>query len=265
MGLNNIRTILAAKIEGIQVYFSVRCAPEAEYPTFLRRICAQIVFMLADGGVFQTVEELNFFNNVVRKKSRIIMNPINEKFNIPRFKGEREKRIVAVGRLTSQKNYDFLIRSFKKFHENHPDYRLEIYGQGEDKNKLETLVDNISLSKSVKFMGVVNDIEKKIHNAAMYIMSSDYEGLPNALMEAMALGIPVISTDCIGGGPRMLIKDRCNGILVTCGDENMLSDAMCELVENPVFSQKLGIEAEKIKISCSLENICLKWEEFLSL
>lgn len=110
--------------------------------------------------------------------------------------GMREKRIVAVGRLEPQKNHKLLIEAFACFREQDPEYTLELYGKGSMERELRDLTESLGIASSVIFRGFSEHVREEIRGAAMYVLSSDYEGISNSMLEALALGVPVIATDC---------------------------------------------------------------------
>jgi glycosyltransferase involved in cell wall biosynthesis len=143
----------------------------------------------------------------------IIPNPINPEFNVKPFSGKRRKIITSVGRLSEQKNQHVLIEAFSRIEKDFPDYELVIYGEGNLRETLENQIKTLKLENKVKLPGVKKNIKNEIYDCSLFVLPSLYEGMPNALMEAMALGLPVISTDCPCGGPRFLIHNY-NGLLV---------------------------------------------------
>ena len=206
--------------------------------------------------ILQSEDQKPFFEKSVQAKSVIIPNPINAKY-IQNEKTEyaETKKIVAAGRLTEQKNYKMLIDAVKLLSQRYEDISLEIYGIGELQGELEAYIKKQMLEDKVFLMGRSNALYDVYKNADVYVMSSDYEGMPNALAEAMAIGLPCISTDC-KTGPRDLIDDSQNGFLVPCGDYK----ALAKKLEN-VFSmskeEKMAIgknARNKIIVFCGEEN-----------
>lgn len=221
------------------------------------------IYTLADGFVFQTKEAMECFERRMTARGEVIPNPVKE--GLPTsFKGERKKQIVAVGRLEPQKNHKLLIQAFSDFYKKHPDYSLVIYGKGELEEELKVLSEEKDVSNAVVFAGFATDVIDKIRDSAMYVLSSDYEGISNSLMEAMAIGMPVISTKCPIGGSELLIRDGVNGLLVSVGDKAALSDAMCRIAEDEAVAVKMADEAEKVREDYSSEKICGKWLLFMS-
>ena len=230
----------------------------------MKQIIQKSAFCLADACVFQTKDAASFYPKSVQKKGVIIRNPINS--NLPeRHFGERRKVIVTASRLDPQKNLGLLIDSFKKLNERHSDYNLEIYGRshmnGNTEKMLKQKVIDLHLEDKVAFMGFSTNLHKEIKDCAMYVCSSDYEGISNSLLEAMALGIPTISTDCPIGGARDMIKNKVNGILVPVKNVEAMYEAMKYVIENPNESEKMSTEAYKIRCEYPIEKIAKEWIE----
>ncbi len=214
----------------------------------------------ADVVVCQTKDAVKSFPAGIRKKSVVIPNPL-EPGEEP-FAGERQKRIVAVGRLNAQKNHKLLLRAFASFAKEHTEFVLEIYGQGELETELRTLAGELEIDRSVIFKGFSDHVLADIREASMYVLSSDYEGISNSMLEAMALGIPVVATDCPIGGSRMYIKDGVNGFLVPVGDVEALAGAMGRLADEPALGERFGKEAAKLGEELAVPKIA---DRFLTL
>jgi len=222
-----------------------------------------LLYPYAKGYIFQTEDAKNCFSEEIQKRSMVIPNPVSDK--VPeRYIGIRRKEIVAVGRLEEQKNHKLLLESFAEFSKAVPGYTLKIYGKGYLKQELTEYADKLGLGSSTIFADFAPDVLEQIKDSAMYILSSDYEGISNSLLEALALGIPVVSTDCPIGGSRLLIKDHENGILVPVGDKEALTAAMKEIAENSRLADSFSIEGEKIKAQYSVERIAEMWQQMIS-
>jgi glycosyltransferase involved in cell wall biosynthesis len=217
----------------------------------------------ADGVVFQTLEAKAWYSNSVGDASTVVIpNAVNEDFIRPRYQGERRKEIVAAGRLTDQKNFAMLLNAFSLITKKYPDYELIIYGEGPNRQTLSEQARELGISNKVYFPGYSLELGKKIEAASMFVLSSDYEGMPNVLMEAMALGLPCVSTDCPCGGPRLLIQDGINGILVPVGNAEAMAEAMDKVLSNERFSVQLGQNASKIVERLCPNKIYHEWEQF---
>ena len=179
-----------------------------------------------DGLVFQSEGARDFFPDKVKDKSIVIHNSVNvpqDKYPIPIV---REKRIVNVGRLHPQKNQKLLIDAFGKIASSFPEYTLDIYGDGPLKEELQKQINSLGLTERIHLNVSRKDVWQCIYTASLFVLTSDYEGMPNALMEAMALGLPCIATDCRPGGARTLIEDEVNGYVMPQGKVDVLAERM---------------------------------------
>ena len=265
MGPPNYRMLVATLGLDCRKIVSVRNDPEKEYGSSnLKRIIAGVLFSLADGCVFQTKMASEYFPRFIREKGSIIFNPVDIAFFDEQWE-EQEYCLISVGRLYEQKNQALLIRAFAKAHDVIPDIKLKICGKGIEELNLSRLVKKLGLEKNIKFMGEITNVKEELKHSSCFVLSSDYEGLPNALMEAMAVGMPVISTDCPCGGPRMLITDQKNGVLVPCNDEEALSRAVLEIMSNRDRRLQLGMQAKESAERFKTDKIMDKWYNYLFL
>ena len=148
-------------------------------------------------------------------------------------------------------------------HKLYPDYKLVIYGDGPQRKELEELSKELGIEESVEMPGYVSLIGDKIYNSSVFVLSSEFEGIPNALMEAMALGVPCVATDCPVGGPRYLIENMVNGILINMNDKSEMLKAIEYLLANPLQADKMGQRAKRIKEELSPCRIYSMWETYL--
>ncbi|NLL79396.1 MAG: glycosyltransferase family 4 protein [Clostridiales bacterium] len=263
IGKTNIRAILAAMGTGIPVVVSVRNDPDREYYSKAMRILAKLLFGQAAGVVFQTEDARAWFGKKVQKKSAILANPLQEKVIRPRFEGERADEIVAVSRLEKAKNHKMLLQAFAKIEKQFPDTVLKIYGNGSQRETLEKLSAELGLIDRVQFMGDREDATDLIYRSRLFVLSSDYEGMPNALLEAMAMGLTVIATDCPCGGPKTVIENEENGLLVPVGDVDSLAAAMKKVLSDDKLSEKLGRNAHKLSEQMAPERVHKAWQEYI--
>ena len=220
----------------------------------------------ADGWVFQTEDAQKWYANFLKDcKSTVIPNAINPIFIRPKYVGEKRKVIAGAGRLNDQKNFGLLIRAFAKIAPEFPEYNLTIYGKGDKEQELKSLVDSLGLRGRVEFPGNIQNIAEEMEKNTMFVLSSDFEGMPNALMEAMALGLPCISTDCPCGGPRYLIRDGVNGLLVPVGDAEEMAKAMSKVLFDSGKSESMGNSARKIAESLAPGKIYKQWYDFIKV
>lgn len=235
---------------------------ERNDPTKYNKIVQIIIKKLypkADVLVCQSHKAAKYFSS---NNTTVIPNPIDTS-NLPKiYEGEKRKVICAVGRLMPQKNFSCLIKAFSYIENKYKDYTLEIYGEGPLRNELQDLIDSLHLNKRVKLMGAHKDVLEKIKNTSLFVMSSDYEGFPNALVEAMAIGLPVICTDFDSGTAKELVKKE-NGLLVPVGDSHALAKAMSYLLENSEVRNSMLIENIKIRDRLEVSKIISQWNNII--
>jgi len=243
-------------------------ASERCYPAVLSQITQRLLLLLckrAKGWVFQTPQAREWYGRATGdSKVIIIPNAINEDFLRPIHKDNRQKTIVAIGRMSPQKNYPLLLQAFSQVTAEFPDYRLLILGEGKLRRDLEALVHQLQIEDRVEMPGYVTDIPERLKAASLYVLPSNYEGMPNTLMEAMALGLPCIATDCDGGGARFLIDNEKNGLLVPKGDIEALAGAMRRMLGDRDFAKQCGHEAHNICERLAPEKVYGQWEQFIN-
>ncbi len=262
----NYRALTATIGMKLPVLISVRINPIGYYDFLSDKIQIPFLFRRAAGCVFQTQQQRDFFPEYVRRNSRIILNPIDEKFIGNEIPEERESVVVHSGRLVDFKNQCLLINAFAMVHQTHPDYILRIYGPDSfdgTKQQLEDTICRLHAEEYVQLMGSSSALEKDMRNAALAAYSSDYEGMPNVVLEAMALGLAVVSTDCPPGGPRMVIQHEKNGLLVPVGDRDALAAAINRLIEDRKLAEQLGKNAAKIGQMASPQRIFEEWKDYI--
>lgn len=220
------------------------------------------LYHFADCLVCQTNDALEYFPTDIMKKSVVIMNPIKDGLPLP-WEGVRKKKIVNFCRLEKQKNLPLLIDSFAEFYKTHNDYTLIIYGDGNERRSLEEYIKERKLDNVIVLHPAVQDIHEKIKDAMMFVSSSDYEGLSNSMIEAMAIGLPVICTDCPCGGARMVIEDGVNGLLVPIKDKEKMVEAMERIASDENFAKMLAVESIKIRDLLATDKIISTWEKVI--
>lgn len=264
LGRPNKRMLIATIGLKTKKVVSVRNDPNREYATGgLQKWFIRNLFKMANGCVFQTVEAGKYFSEKFQSKSTVILNPVDSKFfNVCRT--ENPQNIVTAGRMESQKNQKMLIRAFSRIVDEFPNEKLIIYGDGKLRLELERLCKDLNIADKVDMPGNISNVEEKFANAKIFVLSSDYEGLPNALMEAMAVGIPCISTDCPCGGPNSLISSEKNGILVPVGDVEIMAETMKDLLKNKAKRQSLEINARNRAKVFKTDVILSQWDSYLT-
>jgi len=219
---------------------------------------ARISYGISDFTVFQSEEVKRIFSQQAQKKSKVIYNPVSVGCLAAEVKKDK---LVNVGRLHPQKNQRLLLESFAIFRRNHPSYKLHIYGTGELEAAIENWIGELDLKENVILEGFVESIHEAIKDAKIFVLSSDYEGLCNSLMEAMMMGIPCISTNCTGSGE--LIEDGETGLLVPMGDTTALADAMVYLADDVLLQKKLAQNAREFSKRFAAERVIEHWNHLL--
>lgn len=253
--------------EGIDciIIYAEKNAPELEFPEkssdqfqyylrLLNRLHATIV---------QTENAKQFFDGRVENLF-VINNPIKKDLPLP-YEGERKKTIVNFCRMSPQKNIDLLIDAFAKLCAAYPAYHLCIYGNTvhqseiEYKNRILKKVNALGLQKQIQIHPPVADVHQRVRDSAMFVSSSDYEGLSNSMIEAMAIGLPCICTDCLGGGTREVMIDEENGLIVPMNDADAMYLAMKRFIEETEFAERCGRNASKLREELDVKRIAEKW------
>lgn len=232
---------------------------------FLRKSIRNFVFMHSKNVVFQTPLARDYHSQNIRDKGVVIGNPIID--GLPDWKEDgHEKVFMTACRITKQKNIPMLIEAFLKFHEKHSEYNLELYGYGEPedyKKELEAYCKERNIDSFVKFMGRSTKVHERMSQVEAFFLTSDFEGLSNSMLEAMAIGIPCVCTDCPAGGARVYMKDGKAGVLVPVGDTNQLEQAMYQIAESASFRVELSHKERYVRDILNSEDICRRWEALI--
>jgi GalNAc-alpha-(1->4)-GalNAc-alpha-(1->3)-diNAcBac-PP-undecaprenol alpha-1,4-N-acetyl-D-galactosaminyltransferase len=261
----NIQTLLAMRRSHVPVVVSERIDP-AMWPlgkaweflrghTYPRAACV----------VVQTERGLQYFSEAIKKVGRVIPNPVvvPEVAQVSRMREGESRKILGLGRLTKQKGFDLLLRAFAKVAAKHPRWLLEIWGEGGERPVLEALRDELKLQGRVRLPGQTSESFEKLRAADLFVLSSRFEGIPNALCEAMACGLPSISFDC-PTGPREIITPDVDGVLVPPEDVEALALALDRVMGDEAFALRLGENARAITQRHSIDKVMAQWEEVLA-
>lgn len=258
----NMLTSIVGRLTGIPAIISERGDPYQNTSRIMRMIYS--TYNLAKGAVFQTDGAKGYFSKGLRKRGTVIPNPVIMKADaVPANYEACEKSIAYVARFeVKQKRQDVMLRAFALVNEKFPEYRLDFYGDGPDEPAMKELTEELGLTDNVVFHGLSNTVHKELAKSELFVLSSDYEGIPNALIEAMSIGLPCVSTDCSPGGARMLIKHEENGILVKCGDPEALAEGICRFLSDRAFAIQCGQNATAIQQRFLPEKIVDAWEDY---
>ena len=222
-----------------------------------------------DEMVFQSPDAMQWYRENTSVKGRVIFNPI--KPDLPeRFIGERKKKIVNFCRISAQKNLHLLVNAFELFTKYYPDYELYIYGDAVGNgaegyiDSVNKEIDRLNCKDSVHILPAQKSIHSLIRDYAMFVSSSDFEGMSNSMLEAMAIGLPTVCTDCPAGGARAVIKDHENGILVPVNDVDALANAMKEVAGDAEFAERLSVNGTKLRDELAVDKIVDQWMEIIN-
>lgn len=254
---------LAAKLgTGIPMIAADRNDPTKVPANTVVRKLRDCLYMSADGIVLQTEKNKAYFNRVVQRKSVVIYNPVDMKeYAGIALHTEKEKTIVSAGRLMKQKNQKMLLDAFADVLKTYPEHKLIIYGEGPYREELEKHIQELNISENVMLPGSTTELYDKIKNAEIFVLSSDYEGMPNALIEAMCMGLPVISTKVSGATD--LIRHEENGLLVELDDKAGFKEAIVEVLNNREKAGKLAKNATELNEKLEVSKIMNQWIQLI--
>jgi len=261
----NIHTLIALIGKEIPIIVSERNDPTKSPDAKWIRKLRDALYKRASGVVYQTQETAEYFKRYVPNKIKqtIIANPIKD--DLPFYVSRPEKvEFITACRLNKQKNLHLMINSVKRVLDSGYECFLNIYGEGPMRQELEAYIDSVGLGEQVRLCGFSDNIHEKMAKATAFIISSDFEGISNSMLEALGIGIPVIATDCPVGGARQYIMNEVNGYLVPCRDVDSMSRAMIDVIENPAKAIKMGKEATKIRKMISTKKIASQWIDFIN-
>ncbi len=263
MESTNVLSILSAAGLRTPVIVADRNNPKLYGYGRLCRFLRNMTYPFSSVLVVQTKAVLEYYPSFLARKARVIPNfvEICQEQTQKQIRA-RKKIICAVGRLDEQKDFDTLILAFAKIAEKYPDWALEIWGEGPERKKLENLRDKLGLSERISFPGFSENIKEIMAYSGLFVLSSRFEGFPNALLEAMACGTPVISTKC-PCGPSEIVTHEQDGFLVSVGDVESLAKTIERLLEDETLRNELGNNACKVRDQFHPDRIMTMWEELI--
>ena len=218
----------------------------------------RFAYHFGDLIVFQSETVRDMFPEAVRRRSVILPNPVSVTC---RSEGPREKTVVSAGRFKKQKDHGTLIRAFRLFYEKHPDWHLDLYGKGPLQGELKALTEELGLTEAIRFKGYRDDIHEQIRSAGMFVLSSRFEGQPNALLEAMMIGLPCVTSAY--PGLEEFLKDSGSALTVPVGDVRSMAEAMGRIADEPGLADDLVSRAKAFTEPFETETVIPKWESVL--
>lgn len=261
----NVLTLLASLGTGRRVVVSERNNPRLQKLSRLWPFLLARLHWRADAIVMQTRNSLECLGDAARKRARVIPNPIETGTLLrPSPRGSRQgpRLLAATGRLTWQKGFDMLIDAFAAVAARHPEWTLAIWGEGEERQALQSQICQRGLADRVRLAGNSSSPGEWLGQADAFVLSSRYEGFSNALAEAMAAGLPVVSFDC-AYSPSDMIETESNGLLVDDGDVPALATALNRLLGDALLRTRLGVAARETGDRLRPDMIVKHWDDML--
>ena len=223
-----------------------------------------LLYRFADGYVFQTETIKKYFSKKIQCQATIIPNPIIDsgiRWDIKNTK----KSIATVARLDDfQKDHITMFKVFEKFLEKHKDYTLDIYGDGPDRQRYEQYIEKHNLSNKIWLHGKVADPLNKIVESEVFLLTLRYEGMPNALMEALSIGIPCVSTDCGGSGARALFEIVKTGKIAPVGNVDEIEARLEEVIENDKLKKEMHQKEITINDLLNRRVVAKLWQDYMN-
>lgn len=260
----NVLTYLATRGLGIPQVARLSQHPYREDENQLWEHLRRFTYRHVDRLVVQTQRGHSDLWRRARQRAVVIPNPVVEPpephgadtVDIP------NPAIVTIGSLTEQKNHDLLLRAFATVVEAQPDWHLVLVGDGPLRSEIQRTARRLGIEDRVHLMGVIQEVYHVLRQAELFVLPSRYEGFPNALAEAMAVGLPVIATDC-ETGPRELIRDGVDGLLVPNNDVAALAAALSRLINAPGERARLSSRAPEVVERFSFDDVMATWDDLL--
>lgn len=267
----NLLTLLSSTGLEVPVIVAERVYPEfsslmTNSITPLRplvRIFREVVYQRASQIVVQTERAQHYFSRGLRSRISVISNPLSADSYLPVQHQNKSRQIIAVGRLTSQKRFDLLIDAFAELSPRYPEWSVQLFGAGELQQQLEAQARARNVSDKIIFRGVSAAIPEELSRSSVFVMTSDYEGFPGALCEAMATGLACLASDCLTG-PGELIEDGANGLLFPTGDLEILTQKLDSLLSDPGLRVRLGEAATRVRDTLNPAQILGQWRTLFS-
>jgi GalNAc-alpha-(1->4)-GalNAc-alpha-(1->3)-diNAcBac-PP-undecaprenol alpha-1,4-N-acetyl-D-galactosaminyltransferase len=262
MDTMNVLTLCATAGLGVPVVVSERIDPTACTPGRFWSLLRRATYGRASGIVIQTTRAAEW----ARRQGwsvpvTVIANPVDARFLVPLNGDARAETVVGIGRLTAQKRFDRLIDGFDRVATKHPGWSLVIAGEGPLRGELADRMSRSAAASRMRLCGRVEDVVSLLRGSRIFVLSSAFEGFPNALHEAMACGCAVIATDC-PSGPSEMVANGLTGLLVPQSVDS-ISDALDELMGDESRCRTLGSNAHCAAGTCSTEAIGARWDALI--
>ncbi len=253
-----IRVLSLKKEFDIPIIVSIRNHPTSEFKSIIGKAIRNKHYKYAN---IITIQDDNYKKYLPKNKIKVIPNYLSDEF-ISNNKVKKEKKIITISRLEKQKNIPLLINAFSNLNNKYKDYKLVIIGSGKEKEKILKLINKKNLNNRIIIKDKSNNIKEELLSSTLFVLTSNYEGMPNSLLEAMACSLPVITTNSTEA-LNTIIDNNINGIIIEKNNSNELTNKIEYLLENKKVRENLSKEASKIKDKYNKELIIKKWEEII--
>jgi GalNAc-alpha-(1->4)-GalNAc-alpha-(1->3)-diNAcBac-PP-undecaprenol alpha-1,4-N-acetyl-D-galactosaminyltransferase len=264
LDITNIRVLLAAAGLDVPVVVEEHIDPRQNSIGRVADCLRRLLYPRAHGLVVLTPAIVEWACRIAKRDAVcVIPNPISEQFcRCGTAESEDARTVVAMGRMEPQKGFDLLLAAFARCVQKHPTWQLRIFGEGSERSRLTGLAAGLGIADRVRLEKIVREPEKVFRRSSLFVLSSRFEGFPMVLLEAMATGLPVVSFDC-PTGPREMIRDGVDGVLVPPGDTEALAGAMARLMGNESERRRLGSRATEVVERFGLARVMAMWDELL--
>ncbi|MFW6169316.1 MAG: glycosyltransferase family 4 protein [Planctomycetota bacterium] len=261
----NVSTLLACLATGARVVVCERIDPRPHGIGFFWSQLRRWSYPRSTAVVVQTQAAGDFVQQFVRRKPVYVIPNCVWSGTVPDSLPTlecRPRRIVAMGRLVPQKGFDLLVEAFAQVAPDHPEWTAVLVGEGPERQRLETLIEQRGLSGRVSLCGWRDDPARLLSQAQVFVLSSRYEGFPNALLEAMACGVVPVAFDC-DSGPRDIVRHNVDGLLVPPADVERLAQTLSSLLSDTGWRQRLAASAREVTQRFGVDVFFNRWEEIL--
>ncbi|HMC00860.1 MAG TPA: glycosyltransferase family 4 protein [Flavobacteriaceae bacterium] len=259
----NVYAIIASKFSQIPCIISERINPKYSVENWFWNFIRKRTYPKSDKVIVQTNDVKTYYNRFIKEnKLKVIPNPIDpELLKQVDINYKKENIILTIGRFSKQKNHKLLIKAFSNIP--HDNWKLLIIGDGQEKQAYKDLICKLQQEKSILILNKTNEIHKEYNRAKIFALTSDYEGFPNALIEAMSFGVPCISSNC-PTGPSDIIEHNKNGLLFPVNDQKGLEKSLIELMNDEELRKVLSENAKNSTARLNVNRIANQWKTIIN-
>lgn len=261
----NIHTLLAGYRMNYPLIVCERNDPNNDPVEKYKRKTRDWIYKYVDGAVFQTSDAMNYFKSIIPKHAiqEVIANPLSPNLPIKENYNKRPYRFIAANRLDPQKNLQLMIDSISDIIDDGFECRLDIFGEGPLREQLQLHINSLGKQDKIFLKGFTKNIHQEMKNSDCFLITSNYEGLSNSMLEALGIGLPVIATACPIGGAADWISNFNNGILVPVEDKKEIENKLRFVFDDYDKCISMGNKAKEIRTKLESEKIVDAWEKII--